>query len=311
MTAARWIVAMVVASLTCGVALTACRDAAPSAGATEEGGIAPVVLGDGAWGASDCASCTFDACRGERTTCQAEPGCARNLDCIEACTLTADGDPDAACVSACPVTSASASEDARLALEHCRTIGAATACASCAAARARRHTNPLLTTYCADGAYDASPDDTPSQTACATCSSKKCCAPHEACVADPGCFAYQRCIGACGNTKSPCATACEMQYDTSLGHFWGLYACNGVLCNAECGFAGVVNQCLACIYESCGDEQTACQADHDCKLLSNCIDACGAVADCQAGCRAKFSPGASGLLADLLVCGGQRCPSCR
>lgn len=304
MRASRWIVAAAIAGVSSLVTLIACHGSSQTAGATEEGGIPAVVLADGSWGSSECAACTLNACAAQRTDCQADPGCAANLDCIEACPLTADGDPDAACVKACPMPSASATEQARIAFEQCRTLGAATACASCAAAQRRRYQDPLLTSFCADGTYDASPSDTPLVTACSTCGATKCCASHRAYVADPGAVALRDCVKVCGDPA--CERACDAEHDSSLATFWGFVVCDSVMCQNECQFPAT--DCAACTNMNCADELAACRGNHDCDLLWDCFGACG-TEDCKAACSAKYPSGATAF-ADFVLCDGQRCPSC-
>jgi hypothetical protein len=307
MRASRWIIAAAVASVSSLVTLQGCQSSPSTAGATAEGGISPVVLTDASWGESECAACTSSACAEQRIQCQGEPSCARNLDCVEACAATAEGDPDPACATACPAPTSSAAERARVAFESCRTMGAATTCATCAAAQRRRHTSPVLTSYCADGMYDASPDDTPVVTACSTCGATKCCGTHKAYVADPGALALRECIVGCAGTAS-CRRACDAKHDASLVAWWSHLTCVSVLCVNECQFPS--SGCSACVDQRCGDERAACEADHDCIVLTDCIDACGAVADCQAACHAKY-PAAVGLLAAQILCASQYCPSCK
>jgi hypothetical protein len=281
----------------------ACGESDAPLGATAEGGIPSAVLAEGAWGSSACAVCTFDKCKSELTNCRAEPGCARNLDCIEACPTNAEGDPEASCVSRCPIADASAAEGRRVALEQCRTTGRATSCPDCAASQRRRFRHPLLNSVCEDLPYDAGPDATAVQERCGLCLSKRCCDARNTCNADPSCGALRECVDVC-NTDA-CIDACYVKYDPSIANLFALVTCAVVLCAPECESPDT--PCNRCLYGDCADEVMACAADHTCKLLSFCADKCGPNELCQRACRDKY-PAAGTLFSNQLGCVQNRCP---
>lgn len=284
----------------------ACQPTDAPAGATAEAGIADVTLGEGAWGSTACAACTFTACNQERGDCRAEPGCARNLDCIEACPATAEGDPDPDCSARCPIAASTAAETARLALERCRVGGQATDCVTCPGAGRRRNHNPILTSTCENATYDAGPGATPVMEECSRCVGRRCCDARDACRTDESCFPLKDCYGACRD--SACEDACFAQYDGSVGRLFGFLGCALVHCATACG--SVENPCSACVYRNCADTYVACQADHDCYLLSHCLAPCGLSQGCVTACTAKF-PGAVGLVESQTLCAQARCPLCR
>lgn len=283
----------------------ACSTAEAPVGASGEAGIPDATIADGAWGTTACAACTIAACNLERAECSADPGCALNLDCIEACPAQPDGDPDAACVAACPVAPATASETPRRALERCRLVGRATDCPTCAAAGLRRYRNPLLTNTCESTTWDAGPGATPVQEQCAKCLSQRCCESRDACRADPTCFDLKDCYAACKDTA--CNDACYAMYDASIAHLFGFVSCATVRCGAECG--DQPDACGSCIYGPCADPFIDCRSDHDCYLLSECIAPCKEFA-CLEVCNAKY-PAAVRTFESLTLCTQARCPACR
>ena len=301
----RWLLAAMV-FVNSALLAFACGSTAVPGGATAEAGLPDASLGEGAWGSTTCAACTFAACRQERVDCRAEPGCARNLDCVEACPGNGDGDPEPACVARCPIASSTAAETPRLALERCRRSGRATSCPTCAGAGRRRYTNPLLTSTCENATYDAGPDATPVQEGCSRCISKRCCDARDACNAGLGCVPLKDCWAGCPDRA--CEVACYAQHDGSVGRLFGFLGCVEVRCGPECGY--VKKPCAACIDDQCGDERVDCNADHDCFLLGECVAQCSLGFSCVQACKAKY-PGAVSLLERLTLCGQARCPPCR
>lgn len=304
MSARSWAVASIalVTSASLGFACSSVDDAI---GATGDAGIPDATLADGAWGTTSCASCTLHACNLELVDCRADPGCALNLDCVEACPARPDGDPDPACVARCPAAAASASETPRRALERCRLAGRATACEACPASQLRRYRNPLLTNACPSPAWDAGAGATPVQETCAKCIAERCCTSRDACRQDPTCFDLKDCYGAC--TDSACEAACFAQYDSSIGTLFGFVGCAVVHCNVDCGSG--TNACSTCINDRCADPNIACQADHDCFLLTRCVTPCKEFS-CIEACNATY-PAGTAKLEELEFCAQRSCTGCR
>ena len=303
MVRARYLFAAAWATATCATAF-ACGDPQAPVGATAEAGIADVTLADGAWGTTACAACTFDACREERAACRAEPGCARNLDCIEACPSTSDGDPEPTCESECQTASASAAEGSRLAFDRCRSAGRATACESCVAAHRRRYTSPLLNQTCPSPVWDAGPDATPVREACTRCGAMHCCDQRVACRADPACSDLWDCEGEC--KTQACIDACSLAHESVVGGYWGMLSCTLVFCTAEC--EAPADRCARCLFDDCADTTVTCEADHDCYFLAKCSGSCDSEA-CRAACGEKY-PGAAALYSAQLLCVQKKCPGC-
>lgn len=281
----------------------ACTHADVPIGAAGEAGIPDVTLAEGAWGTTACATCTFSACALEHTDCRSDPGCARNLDCVEGCSATPGGDPVPACVDACPLTASTMSESRRLALERCRLTGGATGCPTCSAAGRRKYQNPLLTNTCEGESYDAGPGATPTKERCAKCVADRCCMARQACRDDDGCYPLLDCDEACQD--GACEDACLARYDGSVGHAFALSGCGAVRCQDECD--GRANACAACTRDRCGDPFIDCLSDHDCYLLTQCVRPCGDV-ECIDGCNARYPSGREAFNAldecALARCGG-------
>ena len=294
-------ICVVVSVTTTALFAFACTHAEVPLGASGEAGIPDATLAEGAWGTTACATCTFAACSLEHTDCRSDPGCARNLDCVEGCPTTPEGDPDPACVDACPLTASTTSESRRLALERCRSIGGATDCPTCAAAARRKHRNPLLTNTCEGETYDAGPGATPVKEQCMKCVAERCCKARAACRDDEGCNPLLDCFEACKD--GACEAACYAQYDGSVGHAFAFIGCAQVRCHDECD--PTANACATCTYDRCGDPLIDCESDHDCYLLSQCLSPCVDI-ECFDACNAKY-PSAVETFATLTQCGLARC----
>lgn len=314
--ARRWLFAPLVLLLTGtgGLLGFACASTDPPLGASAEAGIPDANLGVGAWGATTCAACTFTACDRERGDCRADPGCARNLDCIMACPSSVEAEPEPGCVARCPLAQSSASETPRLALERCRTSGRATDCPTCAAAARRRYQHPLLTSTCENPTYDAGltrdgAPPTPTQIGCRKCIGERCCDGRASYLADPSCDLLLDCLEAC--TDPACRDACFVQFEGAITRTFGYLACPAVRCNSEC-LGEDQDPCIECTLERCADPYLDCQTNHYCILLVECGSRCSGgaqLAECRAACDAKF-PGGVALAEALTLCSLTRCPSC-
>ena len=285
--------------------LGACGETATSSVSLREAGVGDATLAQGAWGRTECGTCALEACSAERATCGADPLCARNLECLEACDVDSDQEPAAACASRCPDTRASTeSEAARAALDLCRTRGAGAGCTPCYGG-ARTHYEPALTNVCPSPHWDAGPDATPEDELFSKCTGERCCAVRDACNNDPDCSALRACVAA--TTDRPMKAACYAQYDSALALLGQRYACFDVLCAS---ILAPDDDCLRCVNDSCGDLEAACLNTHDCILLYFCTAACTtADSQCMPNCLAQY-PAAVDAYGGYAQCVGTSCRVC-
>lgn len=289
MRSAHWIF-FVLACL--AVTLVACSTAS-------SGGVAPSVDAgvDAAvsYGTSACGGCVKQSCSGEIGDCGGDPDCAKYLECLNACPLTANGDADPACERSCPRGTSSTAVAAQGKLAACRATGGGASCASCGAVSGG---TGILHQTCM-----ASTETKP----CFICEDQKCCDTYARCHANAECEAMKRCLQACPMNMN-CDLDCYMQHPSGMVDWAPRITCLTILCAQECLTPpATVDPCTKCLNTNCADAEADLESTIAGNLVSACIAVCPtADKPCIDACKAKY-PSAAKPLETLLACSLEKC----
>jgi hypothetical protein len=268
-----------------------------------------------AFGAGACGKCVASSCAGPVKTCNADPGCAAYLACVDKCPQAAGGNVDPACAAKCPRGTASASTTAEAEIDDCRNTGPGAKCAGCGVDGGGQ--NPIVNQTC-----------TPmtDQTPCYTCEDDSCCNTYAACHVNPDCTSLETCLkdcyqGVADDAGSPaggapdggsCDIICGGAHMAGLVDWAPRLACLQVKCAVQCENPPMppLSQCDACINQYCANEYANLNGTPQGYLYGACFAACPSGANpCTAGCIQQY-PSASAAGMALAACGNANCPSC-
>ena len=238
-------------------------------------------------------------CATEIQQCGIDPECAAYLNCLDGCTVAADGNVDPGCEQSCPRGSGTVAQDAIRAVSICRTSGPAASCDPCKEQGAGGG-NPILNQSC-------QPSQNPDP--CTQCTDEHCCNSSATYHATPEAVAYRDCIVACLDAHgSNCSLDCYEQHPDGIAAFVPLLACSMVYCadGAACG-AGPVDPCVACIIEHCAEVYVAYLSDPAGYLHEECYAQCPSQdTACWAQCDADY-PSAVPLHQAFAACSLNNC----
>jgi hypothetical protein len=267
-----------------------CGEDAPPSGT---GGTADVTYQN-----SECGTCALAACSAGVTDCNADPGCAAYLQCLEGCPVTEEGDAETACDDLCPVADSSVSRDLVARLRYCRAEGVgATQCTACGKIQ---ETNPCLNQDCAPSVETD---------ACAICEDEACCEMYADYVANPEAIALKECLEACPDDA--CWLGCYDMHPDGVAAWGARFACYTIFCLEECT-TGTPSACAVCSFSECASPHINCGKNASCHLLSECEAICenmgGTTPDCIAQCGEQYPDGVEDFAA-FGACTTEKCAS--
>lgn len=249
-----------------------------------------------AFGAGPCGACVRGACASVLAACEADPGCAAYVSCLEACPVGDRGDADPRCGSTCP---RGATLDARLLaadVDACRDPGPGSQCAACSVRpRELAPQIAILNQTCGPSAATS---------ACVACQDLYCCETYEACIADRDCAAYRD----CAKDEGAFADCAERYIEAS-----NLFAPDIVCAKYHCAIdqpscdRAQRDPCLECAYTRCTKEWAASEGTGDGFLLGDCIGSCEDPT-CERACYDRYPAARDALFAYgacvTVACGG-------
>ena len=248
--------------------------------------------------------------------CDADPGCARYLACLDACPVSPTGDADPSCAAACS-KGPSSSQPAVQELADCRTSGAGASCTACGKDSGSGG-SPILHQSC-QPAKDAGCTNCPA--GCFSCEKGSCCDTYVACASSADCKALEKCIKDCqsgipddaGSMGTPppdqsCDYVCSMAHPKGLETWAPRWACLSVFCDKPCGLDS--DSCSTCLNEKCANEYVAVEGTPEGYLFDACFQGCpSGFNKCTNACVQMY-PGTEASVNVLQACGEAQCPAC-
>jgi hypothetical protein len=280
------------------VALSCSRAATPEPGPTGASGHAGEPSVDGVearFGASDCRACQAEACATPEADCASEAGCARYLDCLDACPVATDGGVEGDCQARCEMPEAASLAILARAVAACRESGHALEC-PCGE---RAVGIDLLDQQC---------PDSQDPNGCYECEDENCCETYAACHEDEQCTGYMACLKACPKSFGQCQVDCASEYPEGEALGRRRTTCVLLRCaeGEQCG-EGPLDPCVACINLRCTEEYAGCQLSLPCVRVDTCATQCD-TPECYQACYEADPEGA--LPFQILVgCSVSRCAS--
>jgi hypothetical protein len=233
---------------------------------------------ESAWEGGACGQAVVRACAASLEQCGGDPGCARQLECLQQCPPPSRAPEASTCAAQCRPAPGSDAEAPYEQLARCVEQAERDACEQGGGA-GEENRHPLLEQEC--------PGSTETN-ACFQCEDTKCCQTYAACASDPACSAFNQCMKACTDPSLyACEVRCEGEHPGGLQKYAPRIAC----VTFRCGDQGQCSDeprddCARCIYgDKCARVAVECDIDPQCHLLSSCWATCATFdGDCQQAC---------------------------